>query len=57
MTALSPKQIQSLMRKHQKTIRGIAEQWSLTQKRVRYVRSNGISGEAYVRDWLEIVQS
>jgi hypothetical protein len=43
------------MRQHHKTIRGIAQQWNLTMKRVRHVRAYGVSGEAFVRDWLEII--
>ncbi len=54
---LTSKEIQSLMRQHRKTISGLALQWGLTQKRVRHVRNNGVSGEAFVRDWLEIIQS
>jgi len=52
---LSAQTIQYLMRQHHKTIRGIAEEWNLTMKRVRQVRTQGVSGEHYVMDWLEIL--
>ena len=55
MNHLSAQTIQHLMRKHHKTIRGIAEEWNLTMKRVRQVRTQGVSGEHYVMDWLEIL--
>jgi diketogulonate reductase-like aldo/keto reductase len=35
MNTLSAQTIQHLMRKHHKTIRGIALEWNLTMKRVR----------------------
>ena len=50
MNNLSAKEVKSLMRQHRKTIRGLAQQWNLTLKRVRHVRTNGVSGEAFVRD-------
>jgi hypothetical protein len=43
------------MRQDKKTIKGIATRWNLTIKRVREVRNHGVSGEAFVRDWLEIL--
>lgn len=55
MNHLSAQTIQHLMRKHRKTIRGIAQEWNLTLKRVRYVREHGVEGEAFVMDWLEIL--
>lgn len=36
--------VRSLMRKHGWTIRGIAEKFGLTQKRVREVRASGVTG-------------
>jgi hypothetical protein len=57
MNNLSAKEVKSLMRQHRKTIRGLAQQWNLTLKRVRHVRTNGVSGEAFVRDWLEILSA
>ena len=53
-TYLSGKEIKTLMRKNRKTIRGVAAQYQLTIKRVRYVRTHGVAGEAFVRDWREI---
>ena len=55
MQTLSAQTIQHLMRKHHKTIRGIAKEWNLTLKSVRYVREQGVEGEAFVMDWLEIL--
>ena len=55
MITLSAYEVQRLMRQHRKTIRGLAQQWNLTLKRVRHVRTYGVSGEAFVRDWLEIL--
>lgn len=55
MQSLSAQTIQHLMRKHHKTIRGIAKDWNLTLKRVRYVRLHGVEGDVFVMDWLEIL--
>ena len=55
MNTLSAQTIQHLMRKHHKTIRGIAQDWNLTLKRVRHVRLHGVEGEVFVMDWLEIL--
>jgi len=57
MYQLSATEVRRLMRHHQKTIRGIATRWNLTLKRVREVRARGVQGEAFVRDWLEILTS
>jgi hypothetical protein len=57
MNNLSAKEVQSLMRQHRKTIPEIAQQWNLTLKRVRQVRTYGVSGECFVRDWLEILMA
>ena len=45
----------ALMPKHKKTIRGIAQEWNLPLKRVRYVRLHGVEGDVFVMDWLEIL--
>lgn len=45
--------IVKLMRKHGKTIRGLAAAMSITQKRVRQVRGCGVAGVAYVQDWMQ----
>lgn len=57
MNNLSAKEVKSLMREHRKTIPGLAQQWNLTLKRVRHVRTNGVSGDDFVRDWLEILSA
>ncbi len=54
MTNLTGKQIRAMMRANRKTIRGIAAQFNLTFVRVRYVRTHGVNGSAFVRDWLQI---
>lgn len=41
--------IQKLMRAHGWTIRSFAKRWGLTQKRVRQVRSRGLSVETVPR--------
>ena len=55
MTELSAATIRRLMRANRKTIRGLATRWNLTMKRVRQVRHQGVKGEAFVRDWLEML--
>ena len=57
MYQLSATDVRRLMRQNRKTIRGIATRWNLTLKRVREVRARGVQGEAFVRDWLEILTS
>lgn len=47
--------IAKLMRKHGKTIRGLADAMGITQKRVREVRVRGVKGEAFVQDWMEAI--
>jgi hypothetical protein len=55
MNTLSAETIRRLMRQNRKTIRGIAQEWNLTMKRVREVRTKGVCGEYHVMDWLEIL--
>jgi len=55
MNELTAKQVCRLMRQNRQTIRGIATRWNLTLNRVREVREKGVRGEAFVRDWLEIL--
>ena len=55
MTELSAATIRRLMRANRKTIRGLATRWNLTLTRVRQVRHQGVKGEAFVRDWLEML--
>jgi hypothetical protein len=45
--------IVKLMRKHGKTIRGVAASMRITQKRVRHVRQHGVEGVGFVQDWME----
>jgi hypothetical protein len=52
---LGGKEVQSLMRRHHKTIAGLARQMQVTQKRVRYVREHGILNALFLRDWLEAI--
>lgn len=47
--------IVKLMRKHGKTISGVAVSMGITQKRVRHVRERGVKGEAFVHDWMEAI--
>ena len=55
MTELSATTVRRLMRANRKTIRGLAMRWNLTLTRVRQVRHQGVQGEAFVRDWLEML--
>ena len=54
-SSLSGPYIRSMMRKHRRTIKALAEQMDISQERVRQVRNNGVSGNAYVTDWLEAI--
>lgn len=45
------------MRRHRKTIRGLSQTMGIPLTRVRDVRLHGVSGEAFVRDWLEAIQA
>jgi len=51
---LTGKEICALMRANGKTIAAVAAQWNLSKARIRRVRNNGVSGAAFVRDWLQI---
>jgi len=55
--SLSGKSVVRLMRAHKKTIHGLATAMGITQKRVRHVRANGITGAGFVRDWLESISA
>lgn len=44
-----------LMRGHGKTIRGLAAAMNITQQRVRAVRADGVTGVAYVQDWMQAI--
>ena len=52
---LTGKTIVRLMRIHKRTIREIATYMDISLARVRQVRSDGVSGAAYVTDWLEAI--
>lgn len=54
---LTGSDVRALMRSHGKTIAGLAGAMRVTQKRVRLVRAHGVSGLAYVLDWLEAIQA
>jgi len=56
MIVLSGAEIKSLMRKHRKSIAGLAAAMNVSQVRVRYVRANGVKGALFVQDWLEAIQ-
>jgi hypothetical protein len=47
---LSGREIASLMRRHKKTIRGIAKAHNITLKRIREVRAKGVEG-FFAEDW------
>ena len=55
MDHISAASIRQLMRRHRKTIRGIAKDWGLTQQRVREVRAHGVRGSHYVMDWMQFL--
>jgi hypothetical protein len=55
VTILSGKEICTLMRKHQKTIGGLAYLMGITQTRVRQVRAKGLDDKNSVRDWVEFI--
>ncbi len=52
---LSGKEVVRLMRKHRKSIAGLAFRLGSTQKRVREVRAGGLANALAVRDWLEAI--
>lgn len=51
---LSGKLIVRLMRKHKKSIREIAKEYSITMKRVREVRANGVEG-FLAKEWIYLI--
>jgi hypothetical protein len=52
-TRLEGKELTRLMRIYRVTIRGLAETMDVTQKRVRQVRTHGVSGPHYRQDWIQ----
>lgn len=55
MDHLTAPTVIKLMRKHGKTIRGLAGAMNVTQVRVRHVRQNGVAGTRIVEDWMEAI--
>jgi len=47
--------IVKLMRKHKVTIKVLAQRMNITQKRVRQVRGQGVSGNCMCLDWFEAI--
>ena len=41
------------MRQNGKTIKSLAAAMNIMQTRVRYVREHGVTGNAFVLDWIE----
>lgn len=54
-STLSGRDVVSLMRKHKRTIKGLAFQLGTTQKRVRQIRERGLESALAVRDWLQAI--
>lgn len=57
MNSISGWHIKRLMRKHKVTIRDIALRMNITLKRVREVRTNGVTGQCMCLDWYEGITS
>ena len=55
MDHLTATTIVKLMRQHGKTIRGLAAAMKITMTRVRHVRARGVTGEAFVQDWMQAI--
>lgn len=55
MARLTGARIRQLMRINALSIRQISERMSITMKRVREVRENGVTGNCYCRDWYEAI--
>ncbi|WP_293000009.1 hypothetical protein [Nevskia sp.] len=53
--AITGRTVRSLMRKHRKTIRGIATEFGLTMKRVREVRTRGVAAGLIAGEWTFIL--
>jgi hypothetical protein len=54
-TRLTGQEVVALMRRHKKTIGGLAFIMGVSQKRIRHVRARGIDNPHAVRDWLEAI--
>lgn len=55
MNHLTATTIVRLMRAHKKTIKQIADCLGVPQTRVRYVREHGVTGAAWVMDWMQAI--
>lgn len=44
-----------LMRKYNRTIRGLALSMNVSQVRIRQVREQGVNGRGMVMDWMEAI--
>lgn len=53
--AITAAAIRTLMRKHRKTIRGVATEFGLTMKRVREVRERGVADGWNACEWTFIL--
>ena len=54
-TKLDGPEVVRLMRKHRKTIAGLAFALGITQKRIREVRAEGLDDGHAKRDWLQAI--
>ena len=50
---MSGETVRRAMKQNGKTIRSLAAAMNITQTRVRHVREHGVTGNAYVLDWIE----
>lgn len=57
MNQISGWGIRRLMRIHKMTIRQVANRMNITMKRVREVRTDGVSGKCMCLDWYEAITS
>lgn len=55
MRSISGSMICRLMRRHQVTIRVLAQRMNITMKRVREVREEGVEGHCMCLDWYEAI--
>lgn len=55
MRSISGSMICRLMRRHQVTIRALAQRMQITMKRVREVREKGVEGHCMCLDWYEAI--
>lgn len=55
MPTITGNEIIASMTLHQITINRLATRMNITQKRVREVRSKGVTGECFCKDWQEAI--